>query len=339
MVCLVLLSATTFAADMQVNKAGFIRALKLKVSGSKGWFRSKCYFCSHNDTLGVLFERYGKKNPHFHCYKCQKSGTLKYLANAIGEPDLVSGEYVAPMDIGMKIGEEEVIQPIKECAPPVGFRRKKNIEYLIDRGVTQEQMELFKFGTTVVDPKLKGYVTLLVEEDGKVVGSVSRIMMEKEEVDRLNDLGQNMPRYRNSESDFENIVLGLDEIIEGLTTVVVAVEGAYDKLAVDRKLELYSSPEMKCVCTFGAKMSEAQAVKIHDKGVDTIIIMYDDGEVEKSKKASSEASMVFPKVLTASLDGGDPDDVTANQIISALTNAKTITEYSLNELDTNKYEL
>lgn len=341
LVCSALFSVPTFAGSMEVNRQGFISALKLRASGGKGWYRADCIYCKEKNTFAVLFTPYGsgksRKNPHFHCYhaKCGKSGTLQFLAKEIGHPEYATGGYVAPMDINMRIEDDLSDVAIEECMPPAGYRKKTDIQYLLDRGLTVEQLERYDFGLTRIHPDFKNYVIALVKEGGRTLGYVARLMMNKEEIDRLGLL-----RYRNSGSDFALLVYGIDEITEN-TRKVITVEGIYDKHATDRKLWLDSSEEVKCVCTFGAKLSDEQAEKISNKGknIEEVVIMYDVGTVSKSKKVSGVASSYFPRVTVAALEGGDPDEVEPNQITDALSKVRSVVEYSLHELDTDKFEL
>ena len=56
-------------------------------------------------------------------------------------------------------------------------------------------------------------------------------------------------------------------VIGGLETLhfsheVFLVEGIFDKISVDRFLDLREDVEMKCLCTFGKKISDVQIKKI-----------------------------------------------------------------------------
>ncbi len=317
-----------------MNVKGFISVMKLRASGDKGWYRGNCPYCSTVSTFGVIFitSGYGDKakKPHYHCYsaKCGKSGSINDLARKINRPDLVDGDN----------SSEEKVEVKKEAVAvtlPVGFRRRNDIKYLLDRGVTVQQMDMYEFGTTRIHPDFKDYVILSVKDGDKLIGYVARIMMSKDQSEEMGLL-----RYRNSGTDFGSTVLGINEINDE-TRVVIAVEGAYDKFAIDRKLDLYASSTMKCVCTLGTKLSETQAQRIKDKGksVNTLIIMYDEGVVNKSKVVGGVASSYFDKILVASLTGGDPDEASKDQILDAISSARSLVEYSLHELDTNRLQL
>lgn len=319
---------------MSVNKQGFISALKLRTSGDKGWFVApSCSYCSARDRMGVLLEGYGSVQPHFHCFKCGKAGGLHILAKRIGKPDLISGEYEAPMDIEMNL-ETFIDIHTPECNPPVGFRRTMNHEYLMNRNITALQFNMFKFGYTNIHPKIaKDYIIILIEENGKCVGYVARSIKSKDWIDKYNETSEvEYLRYRNSDTDFSKLVLGIDEITAE-TKTVIAVEGAFDKLAVDRKLGLYDNPTIKCVCTFGTKISECQAVKISAKGAENLIILYDSGTVNKSKKVSRTSSSFFSSVSVGSLTNGDPDECSPEEIAIAVSGAINQVEYSITNLE------
>ncbi len=327
---------------MEINKAGFISLLSLRTSGDRGWYHlPNCLFCNGKEKMAILLVPYGNKKPHFHCFKCMKAGSLRFLAKYIGKPELVSGEYIAPMDIGMSIDTTNSNATTPVCKPPIGFRRTKDHPYLDERMISHHQRELYKFGFSKVDPNVgSDYLTTLVEEGGVCVGYVSRSVMPKKWIDEYNNTNdKEYPRYKNSESDFENIVMGIDEISIDSTHTVVLVEGKFDKFAIDRKLCLYDSDEIKCGVSFGTKLSEVQSMKMAMRGIDNLIILYDSGTVDKSKKVSKVASSYFKSVRIGSLPNGDPDESTQDEILSALEGAKSVTEYSLSELDTDKYEL
>lgn len=318
---------------MEINKSGFISALKLRASGDRGWMITSCIFCGKRDRLGVLLEQRGDSKPHFHCFKCGRAGSLKFLSSHIGRPELVSGQYIAPMDIGVEIDTDININSDK-CPLPVGFKRVFNHEYLSDRLISDYQLSRYKFGISKLDPKLKNeYVITLVEEGGVCLGYVARSTMSKVWIDDYNSRNsEEYQRYRNSESDFGKLVFGIEDIEVDSTSTVILTEGMYDKFAVDRKLKLYSSPLIKCGCSFGTKLSDVQAVKIAMRGVENVIILYDNGTVDKSKKVSKLASSYFKSVRIASLSNGDPDESADDEIVYAINNAKSVIEYSLSEL-------
>ena len=322
---------------MEIDRTGIVNALRLRSSGDRGWLTGTCPFCQSKDKLGVYLESTNDRKPSFHCFKasCGKSGSLIFLVRHIGRPELATGGYVAPMDMGISIEvDEEELSP-KLFKPPIGFRRTSSHEYISRRGITDYQYSLYKFGVTKVDPKIgSDYVITLVEEDGKCVGYVSRSIQDKEYIDAYNKANPDypFPRYKNSETDFSKLIFGIDEIVPGITHTVILTEGMYDKFAVDRKMKLYENDEIKCGSSFGTKFSDIQAAKLALKGIKNIVILYDAGVVDKSKKVSKTASSYFKTVKIGTIKGGDPDEVSAEEVIRGYTEAKSIVEYGVNEL-------
>lgn len=318
---------------MEINKIGFITALKLRASGDRGWSITTCMFCGKKDRLGVMLDTTEDRKPHFHCFKCGRAGSLKFLAKHIGRPELVSGEYVAPMTMEMEI-DTEINMDMPVCSLPIAFRRTSDHFYLDERSISAEQRDRYKFGITKLDPKVKNdYMVTLVEEGGLCLGYVARSFMSKDWIDEYNRTHDNeYPRYKNSKSDFSKLIFGLNDIEIDETHTMIITEGMYDKLAVDRKLNLYQDKSIKCGCSFGTKLSDIQAMKIAMTGVENVIILYDEGTVDKSKKVSALASSYFRSVKISTLNGGDPDEVSEDVLIDAIVNTKSVTEYSLTEL-------
>lgn len=322
---------------MEINKEGFRLALQLRPSGDRGWMVTTCIFCGKRDRFGVLLEQHGEHKPHFHCFKCGKAGSLRFLARHIGRPELVSGTYVAPMDIGIEI-ETDLDMDMPVCKQPIGFRRVNDHPYLDERHISNEQRQRYKFGTTRLHPKLRDEYMITIVEEGEVsLGYVARSLMSKSWIDEYNSTHEiEYQRYRNSESDFSKLVFGLSDVDLEYTKTMIITEGMYDKLSVDRKMNLYNHPITKCGCTFGTKLSDIQATKIAMSGVENVIILYDNGTVDKSKKVSKLASTYFRSVKIASLKTGDPDEVGVEELVSAVNNAKSVIEYSLTELPDNE---
>ena len=96
---------------------------------------------------------------------------------------------------------------------------------------------------------------------------------------------------------FRSLLFGYDEINEHTITVIL-VEGIFDKIAVDKVLGLWNNDEVKCVATFGKKISEDQIHKLELKGVSRVILLYDFDAVKDIKKYGMILQQHFVTTIT-----------------------------------------
>jgi DNA primase len=107
---------------------------------------------------------------------------------------------------------------------------------------------------------------------------------------------------------------------------VIAVEGFFGKKKIDDILQLTESEKIKCIATFGKKISNHQILKLVLKGVKKIILFYDNDAVQESKKYCSLLSKFFNvEVAFLAEKGKDPADLTDFQIIDFLTKSQKLT--------------
>ena len=94
-------------------------------------------------------------------------------------------------------------------------------------------------------------------------------------------------------TDFASLLFGYDDIVRGKTEVVIIVEGVFDKFAVDRHLSLYDDETIRCVCTFGKKISDVQIQKLIDKEIGNVILAWDYDAIREIKQYGVELNQYF----------------------------------------------
>ena len=329
----------------RINRSRIVEEFQLKAFGAKGWLGSKllpCPFCGKADKFGVNFSENGESGV-YHCFYCDKKGSIFSLLKAIGRGDLIvqdgENDYNLTDKIGLTLNvgrEENEDLSCEEIPMPLGFTPLKESPYLEKRGWEKWQLELYHAGTTL-DPKLKNKITFLLYEDGKLIGYLSRSTKSKEwHKKNLEDFkagkGKLVLRYDNSTSTkFERVVGGIDEVSDKTTTVIL-VEGIMDKANTDKVLHLNESEEVKCCFTFGCKLSEAQMMKLYNKGVKNVILCYDPGTIQQVKSASLRLSRKF-NIKIGELKGEkDPGEMNYFDFEEVFINLVSPMEYYANRL-------
>ena len=139
-------------------------------------------------------------------------------------------------------------------------------------------------------------------------------------------------RYKNSiDTDFSCLLYGYDDIIEGETKTVIITEGVFDKISCDKKLRLYEDKSVRCVCTFGKKISDTQIKKLLNKGVENIILSYDYDALKEIKRYGIELTKFFYSVSVAvSTNKKDIDECTAEEVLEVFANVMDIGDFNLN---------
>ena len=118
---------------------------------------------------------------------------------------------------------------------------------------------------------------LEIRDAGRLVGFVGRHIWDKEDIDDYNSTHRyQIRRYNNSiENGFGKLLYNFDAIKQYKTRTVILCEGAFDVIALTRKLELYDRQDIVPVATFGKKISEVQIYKLQSKGVEQVVLGYD----------------------------------------------------------------
>jgi DNA primase len=325
-----------------------INELHGKLDGSrKNIVCPVCPYCGHKGGkfgiyVGVETDR--KKLFMSHCFSCGHTTTeLNDLLNDINRPDLMLEETAsfAPVEIPKfySLNEEEIDDELCKVDMPEGWKRCYRNPYLKSRGFTFDDYDFFPVGTTRgLNWKYDDYVIFPIMDNNDIVGYIGRHTWSKDTIDEYNKKAKRnnkfqILRYNNStENDFSKLLYNYDAVVDDVTKTVILVEGVFDVIALTRKLDLYESPWVTPVATFGKKISDTQIYKLQSKGVDTVIIGY-DGDAVKSINAAAEKLEDYFDVYIAQIDDptADFDSMDFWDIYDVFsTNIKTPLEYKLN---------
>lgn len=321
-----------------------LKELHGKLDGSKKNIICECPSCHKKGKFGVYVGP-SKGNKQFgmsNCFYCQFGfRTLKRTLEAIGRKDL-SPKEVENLDEdieedSLRLFEDELDDELVEIEMPRGYKRCFKNRYLKSRGWCADDFEYFPCGTNRgIERKFDDYVLLEIRDEGRLVGFVGRSTMSKEDIDEHNDTHRyKILRYRNStENEFSKLLYNYDAIEAGETTSVIICEGAFDVVALNRKLELYDNKTIVPICTFGKKISQIQMYKLQSKGIEQVVLGYDNDAKETTSQVANELEKYFD-VLIADIPNGvgkDWDEMDYEDIYDIFANnLKTITEFNLSK--------
>lgn len=273
--------------------------------------------------------------------KCGWRGNIYTLLKLLGKTrDFLSEREVDAFEkLENNLFKEEKIEltfDLPELRPPVLWQRTYKDEYLDSRGFTEEQYHKFEVGRSKIK---KDYITFLVRQEGKLVGYISRSTKSKEWIDEYNikqkeSKGANYLRYDNSVSDFSKMVFGLDEIIPGKTKDVILVEGIFSKTKTDSNLMLDSLDEIKCVSTFGSKLSDHQIELLKQRRIETLWFWFEADVLEKIKPIVANAAIHFD-VKVNFLNGFDPNDIDSDGAMKLLDEGKNFLDFNTSFIKSN----
>lgn len=309
--------------------------LKSPKKAPKGQLVSYCPFC--HDEERKFYINILKEGQLWDCKKCGERGNIFKLLKHLGKLNLILGEKqyellerLPTLMLGKK--NKEVVE-LPEIDMPIGFKRVFYDEYLSGRGFSVGDYERYPVGVAV-DMKFKNYIIFQVFEDGKLFGFTSRVKMSKSEVDSYNKSAkiQNKPqilRWRNSDSDFSKLVYGLDEL-DGTIDTVIVVESIMGKRNVDRFLKEEGLDLLKCVATFGSKISEYQIEKLILRGVKNVILIFDPDAVNKIKHSSYDLESFFDVEVGVIKEGEDIDNFDNDRFIELINNTVSSFTYFSN---------
>lgn len=305
--------------------------------GRKNILISECPFCGHKGfKYGIYIGRevgskqFGSSN----CFHCGRSfRTLDRTLEALGRMDLMptrSADLDSELGDELHLFEDELDDSLVEIKMPRGYKRTHRNKYLKGRGFNPDDFDYFPCGTNRgIERDLSDYVILEIIDNGKTVGYCARNTMDKDEIDEYNERHRyQIRRYLNStENDFSKLLYNYDAVIQYETNTVILTEGCFDCIALNRKMELYDNPRAVPVATFGKKISDVQIYKLQQKGVEQVIIGYDNDHPETISSVAERLDKYFD-VLIACLpedcgakdwDEADDDvvyDVFANGLLT-----------------------
>lgn len=346
---------------MSVLREKFKSDFKLKTTGGKGWWIApiktelKCIKCGNENgsKLSFIFDKYSSSSS-FRCVKCGFSCRLeKYLWLIKKTQYITKYREIKQESIlnkkGLSIKNDYVdLSPLPEVLLPLLFKKLKYSDYLQSRGLSIDIYKHFIIGKTDFDNTLKDYTIFVVTENEIPVGWVARCNKSKSYIDNYNKTHKRkILRWRNStSSDFGKIVYGLDEINKN-TKQIIIVEGISSKLKVDSELKTWNKDEIKCVCTFGKKISETQIAKILKKseGLEDIILFYDVSDaINEEKKASFQILkecninifITYHNFKNQDESFKDAGDMSKEEILWCLNNKKNIFDFFYSVLPKRK---
>lgn len=315
-----------------------------KIDGQRKNIISTCIWCGKEKKFGIYIGKDTKSKTFgaSHCFRCCRGcRTLKETLIAIDRRDLI------PKDIeeldedlsedSLRLFEEELDDELVDIEMPKGYKRCFKNRYLKSRGFNADDFEYFPCGTNRgMDYAYADYVLLEIRDNGRLVGFVGRSTMSKDDIEEWNDKHRfKILRYKNStENEFSKLIYNYDSIVAGETTSVILCEGAFDVIALNRKLELYDNKFIVPVCTFGKKISQVQMYKLQEKGIEQIVLGFDNDAKETTSDVANELEKYFD-VLIADIPDGvgkDWDEMTFDDIYDIFANnLKTITEFNLSK--------
>ena len=281
-----------------------------------GQYIADCPLCGKSQHFYI-----SRKTQMWDCKKCHSYGSIYKLLRLLDKTYLLAGSTVENKERIESIREmtQELVSnddielselPVKKM--PVGWKvSAKSTKYLLSRGITPEDCKRYNIGATDMFCKYDNYVLIPIYDDGKIRGFLGRYGARKVPEDKL--------RYNNSiGTEFAELLFGYDEITERTSTVIL-VEGCFDKIAVDKVLHLWDDEEVKCVCTFGKKISDKQIKKLMLKGVTNVILLYDFDAIKEIKKYGLELEKYFVTSITYTSDKKDIDECSEDEALEVFT--------------------
>ena len=312
--------------------------------GRKNILVSECPFCGHKGfKYGIYIgkETSTKKFGSSNCFHCNKSfRTLDGTLEALGRLDLLPTKTV---DLKSELTNElhlfeddEIDDELVEIKMPKGYKRTFRNRYLKDRGFNADDFAYFPCGTNRrMERDLSDYVIIEIIDNGRTVGYCARNTMDKGEIDEYNERHRyQIRRYLNStENDFSKLIYNYDSIVKYETNTVIIVEGCFDCIALNRKMELYDNHLAVPVATFGKKISDIQIYKLQEKGVEQVIVGYDNDHPETISQIAEKLDKYFDVLIACLPDdcgAKDWDEADIDVIYEVFANQlKTIREFNL----------
>lgn len=330
-----------------MDKDEIIGALNLKTFGQKGWLRNsdECPYCHKKGKWGIMFG--DERHYSFHCFRCDKTTSLKNYLFKVNRRDLIGTNYKiksrdSPLESIYVQREEEVeeVEVVKECSVPHGLKLISDDDYLSERGFLPCHYEEFEpcLTNSVLEMKLHNYLIFKIKHGDTVVGWLARSRHSKEwhEEDlRLSKEKGIAPqlRYKNSKDGFTGFLGGSNFIGDNTRTVIV-VEGLFDKVNVDRLLDLIRNDLIAVVFTFGKSISKVQVGIIkRNLGVENIILMYDEDALQASKDSALMLNKYFNVYVARITDKGvDPGNMDIDYLNKVLDNIQDPINFYTNNL-------
>ena len=296
--------------------------IKVQKETRSGQYICDCPYCGKPMHFYI-----NKKTQLFDCKKCGEVGSIYKLLKHFNKLYLLGAKRVentatikSIRQLQKDASEIEVKElPIKQM--PIGWKviNKPN-EYLKSRNITECDCKRYQIGSTSLISKYKNYILIPIIDNEKIRGYIGRYANKQ--------VPQNKLRYNNSlGTDFASLLFGYDDIIADKTQTVIIVEGVFDKFAVDRYLDLFADESIRCVCTFGKKISDIQIQKLVDKNIANVILAYDFDAIKEIKQYGMELNYYFNTSVAVSCKKKDIDECTKEEAIEVFSDSKPIREF------------
>lgn len=290
-----------------------------------GQYRATCPFCGKEEHFYI-----SRKTGLWDCKKCGEMGNLYKLLRFLDKTYLLQGQTVEQREVIeslRKMTEEAVsglVEPVSELpkvSMPAGWKvADKGVKYLKERGVSATECRRYSLGTTDLYEKYRNYILIPIYDGGEIRGFLGRYAGKKVPEGKL--------RYNNSRgTEFSELLFGYDEIDARTIETVILVEGIFDKIAVDRVLRLWENEEVKCVCTFGKKVSEKQIAKLVRKNVGNVILLYDFDAIKEIRRYGLELQKFFNTSITFTTRK-DIDECTPEEALEVFEHLQSPDEFN-----------
>lgn len=283
-------------------------------------------------------------NHRFGCFRkkrCGFNGNIFTLLRYLGKQIIDVKPGFAPrqrLEDKITLDSVDLDLSLEDVAMPLGWTRIRDHWYLNQRGFTKEDYERFPVGVTNIDSRFRDKVIFRIDQNGTTKAYIGRSTKSKKEIERINEKykaeGKEYKylRYKNSEdTDFSKVLLGIEEITEN-TTIIILVEGLFDKVNTDHVLQLTEQEEIKCCCTFKCGASPEQIFLMQQSGIDTIILLYDPDVIKDIKKASWELEKYFNVFVGYEENGRDPGDMIEEDFDEVFDNLKTPSQFDVSKM-------
>lgn len=322
-----------------------VNEYKLKPFGAKGWYSSAdfvCPICGKYDKFGVKFVG---KGGTVHCfYENHRESLWSYLKRANKthllnvEMEVEITDYISENLFAFEIKPKNT--EYKPISKPMGSKLlPKNDPYLDSRKFNQYHYEYFEPSYSLLHPKLdKNYIIFMLYMHGNLVGWLARSRFSKKwHKQNLENYKKGLEplklRYYNHSSvEFNKILGGYDQITENTHTLII-VEGIFDYSGVCSELGLDDQEEIKCCFTFGDTISQFQVDLIKGTNIKNVYLMYDYNTINESRAAGLNLNGI-DNVKICEIDrDADPNELTANEMIDLIANAKDFLYFYVNRVD------
>lgn len=313
--------------------------LKNPKKGIKNQIIADCPKCGREKHfyINAGYNAKGRANPA-HCKRCNWQTNIVGLLVFLNKLELLGGRQVdlkkpLPKLSSLNREVEEIDIDIKTIKLPIGFKKVKfndnnrYTEYLKSRKFTELDFEIYQPGYTW-KKKYNDYVIIPVTRDWDIKGFVGRYI----------GVNKDAPRYLNSEHDFSKLLFGYDELEPGQTTTAILVEGGFDKVSVTTELDLHNNEGIKCLCSFGKKLSDEQLLLLQKAGIENLFLMFDARDAIKEIKSTGfKIKRQFNNILCCDTGSKlDPGSSNKEMLLEILAKSKSVDRFQLDKLSTQK---